>query len=127
MQNWTVRPVFYPDVHDSTDRRFFYEFYGMYALYTEGILLIFAERMIGVQTRPDMAVLEQELIGRVHMKDTMEIRIALSRDGGFAWERTVSREALIPHGTEQDSYNIGVSGFLLCRCEWEMMTGSMLR
>ena len=46
MQNWTVRPVFYPDVHDSTDRRFFYEFYGMYALYTEGILLIRQQNVV---------------------------------------------------------------------------------
>ena len=74
-------------------------------MYTEGLLLGFAEWMIGDQTRPDMAVLEQELIGRVHMKGTMEIRIAASRDGGFTWDRTVSREAWIPHGTEQDSYN----------------------
>ncbi len=105
LQNWTVRPVFYPDAHDSTDPRFFDEVYGMHAMHTEGILLGFAEWMIGDQTRPDMAVLEQELIGRVHMKGTMEIRITVSRDGGFTWDRTVSREAWIPHGTEHDSYN----------------------
>ena len=108
LRNWTVQPVVYPDAHDSTDPRFFDEMYGMCAIHTEGMVLGFIEWFIGDQTRPDYSVLAQELIGRVHMKGPMEIRIATSRDGGFTWDRTVSREAWIPHGTEQDSYNRGV-------------------
>lgn len=33
------------------------------------------------------------------------MRITLSRDGGRTWDRTSSREAWIPHGTEEDSYD----------------------
>jgi hypothetical protein len=82
--------------------------YGIRAIHTEGILLGFIEWFIGDQTRPDFSVLEQELIGRVHMKGPMEIRLVVSRDGGFTWDRTVSREPWIPHGTEEDSYNRSV-------------------
>ncbi len=38
-------------------------------------------------------------------KGTNEMRITISRDGGRTWDRTASREAWIPHGTEEDSYN----------------------
>ncbi len=105
LQNWTLRPVLYPDAADSTDPRYFDEIYGMCAIYTEGFALGYAEWMIGDQTRPDMARFEQELIGRLHMKGTMELRLVTSRDGGFTWDRTVSREAWIPHGKEHDSYD----------------------
>ena len=33
------------------------------------------------------------------------MRITISRDGGLTWDRTSSREAWIPHGTEHDSYD----------------------
>ena len=36
-------------------------------------------------------------------KGVNEMRITISRDGGHTWDRTASREAWIPHGTEQDS------------------------
>ena len=38
-------------------------------------------------------------------KGVNEMRITLSRDGGRTWDRTSSREAWIPHGTEHDSYD----------------------
>ena len=38
-------------------------------------------------------------------KGVNEMRITISRDGGHTWDRTSSREAWIPHGTEQDSYD----------------------
>jgi len=33
------------------------------------------------------------------------MRITLSRDGGRTWDRTSSREAWIPYGTQEDSYD----------------------
>jgi len=33
------------------------------------------------------------------------MRIAISRDGGLTWDRTSSREAWIPHGPEEDSFD----------------------
>lgn len=38
------------------------------------------------------------------------MRITLSRDGGKTWDRTSSRTAWIPHGTEEDSYDRLVIG-----------------
>ena len=38
-------------------------------------------------------------------KGVNEMRITLSHDGGHTWDRTSSREAWIPHGTEEDSYD----------------------
>jgi hypothetical protein len=38
-------------------------------------------------------------------KGVNEMRITFSRDGGRTWERSCSREAWIPHGTEEDSYD----------------------
>ena len=34
-----------------------------------------------------------------------ELRITISRDGGRTWDRTSSRQAWIPHGTEDNSYD----------------------
>ena len=36
-------------------------------------------------------------------KGPNEMRITISRDGGRTWDRTASREAWIPHGTDEDS------------------------
>ena len=105
LQNWTLKPVLYPDAADLTDPRYFDEVYGMHAIYTEGLVLGFGSWFTADQTRPDMAVLEQEGIGRVHMKGTMDVRVLVSRDWGYTWDRTVSRAAWIPHGPEQDSYD----------------------
>lgn len=105
LRTWTLKPVLYPDAADSSEPRCFHAPYGMRAVHAEGLVLGFIEWFKGDHTRPDLATLEQDGIGRVHMKGTMEARLAVSRDGGYTWDRTVSREAWIPHGTEQDSYD----------------------
>jgi hypothetical protein len=43
-------------------------------------------------------------------KGTNEMRITVSRDGGYTWDRAASREAWIPHGTEHDAYDRLVIG-----------------
>lgn len=105
LKNWTLKPVLYPDCNDLTDPRYFDEVYGMYAIYTEGLILGYGSWFTADQTRPDMSTLEHESIGRVHMKGTMDVRLHVSRDWGHTWNRTVSREAWIPNGTEPDSYD----------------------
>jgi len=103
LKQWTVRPVLYPDAEDSTAPHAFDEIYGMHAIHTEGLVLGYGSWFMADHTRPDMAVLEQELIGRLHMKGPMDVRILVSRDGGYTWDRTVSRRAWIPHGAEHHS------------------------
>ncbi len=43
-------------------------------------------------------------------KGTNEMRIAISHDGGRSWDRTSSRQAWVPHGSEEDSYDRLVIG-----------------
>jgi len=105
LRNWTLLPVLYPDAEDSSDPQYFDEIYGMHAIYTEGLVLGYGSWFMGDWTRPDMARFEQELIGRLHMKGPMDMRVLVSRDGGYTWDRTVSREAWIPHGSEHDSFD----------------------
>ena len=45
-------------------------------------------------------------------KGTNEMRITVSRDGGRVWDRTASRQAWVPHGAEEDSYDRLVIGGL---------------
>lgn len=105
LQHWTVKPVLYTDCYDSTDPRYFDEIYGMTAVCNEGVLLGITSWFTGDQTRPDLSVMEHEPIGRIHMKGTMDVRVMVSRDWGHTWDRSVSREAWIPNGTEADSYD----------------------
>ena len=105
LKDWTMKSVLYPDAADSTDPRYADEVYGMRAIYTEGMALGYISWLIADQTRPDLSLYDHGFIGRTWMKGTMDTRIVVSRDGGFTWDRTVSREAWIPHGTEQDSYD----------------------
>ena len=105
LQQWHLKPVIYPDADDSTDPRYFDDMYGMRSVHMGGMVLGFFEWLVADQTRPDLSVFEKELIGRVYHKGTMECRIAVSRDGGYTWDRTVSREPWIPSGSEEDSYD----------------------
>ena len=43
-------------------------------------------------------------------KGINEMRITISRDGGHTWDRTSSREAWIPHGLQEDTYDHLVIG-----------------
>ena len=104
LKNWTVEHFIYPDAADSTDPRYFDEIYGMGTIYIEGMALGFLSWFTGDETYPRFTE-DRGLIGTNTGKGTMDVRIATSRDGGKTWDRTVSREAWIPHGTEEDSYD----------------------
>lgn len=80
-----------------------YEMYGAMGVHTEGIVFGFAYWFIGDETHPSTH--DRGVIGTNTGRGTMEVRVVTSRDGGCTWDRTVSREAWIPHGTEHDSYD----------------------
>ena len=124
MNSWTLEHFLYPDAHDSTDPRYFHEAYNAATVHIEGITVAFIHWFIGDRTHPnpefyedghDKPTTDEGLIGKSVAKGTMELRIATSRDGGMTWDRTVSREAWIPHGTEQHSYDRLVRGCRLLR------------
>ena len=111
---WKLENFLCPDAEDSTDPRYFHEVYGMRSIYIEGFVLGFAEWFIGDRTHSnpkmyedgsDRPTTKEGLIGKSVSKGTMEIRLVTSRDGAKTWDRTVSRQAWIPHGSEQDSFD----------------------
>ena len=117
LKNWTLDHYLYPDAHDSTDPRYFDEVYGLLSIHVEGMVLGFPYWFIGDRTHPnpefyedghDHPTTDEGLIGKSVSKGTMEVRLVVSRDGAKTWDRTVSREAWIPHGTEQHSYDRNV-------------------
>ncbi len=103
LQNWTLEHFLYPDAHDSTDPRSFDEVYGLMAIHIEGFVVGFALWFHGDDTHPSNQ--DCGLIGTNTGKGPQDVRIVTSWDGGRTWDRTVSREAWIPHGTEEDSYD----------------------
>lgn len=54
---------------------------------------------------PWPATAENPFIWPWARKGTNEMRITVTHDGGRTWDRTSSREAWIPHGTEEDGYD----------------------
>ena len=102
LKNWKLEHYIYPDAHDSTDPRYFDEIYGVMGLYTEGFVLGVLSWFVGDMTHV-ASNNDRGIIGKDTAKGTMEVRIVTSRDGGKTWDRTVSREAWIPHGTQQHS------------------------
>ena len=112
LNKWRLDHFIYPDAHDSTDPRYFDEVYGVMGVHQEGVVLGYLHWFIGDRTHANAELYEdghnrpaaeEGLIGKSVSKGTMEERIAISRDGGKTWDRTVSRQAWIPHGTEQHS------------------------
>ena len=103
LENWKLEHFLYPDAHDSTDPRYFDEVYGVMGVHMEGIVFGFAYWFIGDETHPSTE--DRGVIGTNTGRGTMEVRVVTSRDGGMTWDRTSSREAWIPHGTEEDSYD----------------------
>jgi len=114
LKNWTLEHYLYPDAHDSTDPQYFEEVYGLMSVHVEGMVLGFAYWFIGDRTHsnPELyedghnrPTTEEGLIGKSVCKGTMEVRLVASRDGAQTWDRAVSREAWIPHGRDQHSYD----------------------
>lgn len=111
-KKWTLEHFIYPDAEDSTDPRSFDEIYGVMSVHVEGIVLGFLEWFKGDRTHPNPNLYEdghnrpttsEGVIGKSVSKGTMEIRVATSRDGGMTWDRGVSRQPWIRHGSEEDS------------------------
>jgi len=103
LRNWTLEHFVYPDAADSTGPRYFDEIHGMSSIYVDGMVLGYLSWFTGDDTH--VSTHDRGLIGTSIGKGTMEVWIATSRDGGKTWNRIIIREAWIPHGADQDSYN----------------------
>jgi hypothetical protein len=82
----------------------------MMPFYNEGVVFLLMSWIHTDRTNPDGGPVLQKTPEYPYIwpwarKGLVEMRLTISRDGGRTWNRTCSREAWIPHGTEQDSYD----------------------
>jgi len=108
--HWTSDIVLAPDPADPHLINYYDEPMGLSPFYAEGVVLGLLSWIHTDRTNPDGGpVLEKTteypFVWPWARKGVNEMRITISRDGGQTWERGCSREAWIPHGTEEDSYD----------------------
>ena len=113
--NWTSQAALYPDAADPHAPQYYDEPMSMTPFCAEGVVFGLLSWFHSDRTHPDGGPNWQPTPEHPHVwpwcrKGTNEMRITISRDGGITWDRTSSREAWIPHGTEQDSYDRLVIG-----------------
>jgi hypothetical protein len=114
---WTSRAVLYPDAADPHIPWRYDEPMSLTPFRAEGVVFGLLSWFHSDRTHPDggpnlVASPEHPHVWPWCRKGTCEMRITLSRDGGLTWDRTASREAWIPHGSEEDSYDRLVIGAL---------------
>ena len=108
--HWHSQGVLYPDAEDSHRLDRYDEPMSLAPFCSDGVVLGLLSWFHSDRSHPDggpnlEATSEHPELWPWVRKGTNEIRITISRDGGCTWDRTASREAWIPHGTEQDSYD----------------------
>jgi len=108
--HWKSEIALAPDPDDPHLVHYYDEPMSMLPFYSEGIVFGLLSWFHGDRTHPDGGLVLQKTpeypyIWPWERKGANEMRITISRDGGRTWNRTCSREAWIPHGTEQDSYD----------------------
>ena len=121
LKTWRSEIVLAPDSSDPHRPDYYDEPMILFPYATEGVVLGLLSWIHTDRTTPDGGpVLEKKPGSPAHgwpwpkteenpfiwpwaRKGPNEMRITLSRDGGHTWDRISSREAWIPHGTEEDS------------------------
>ena len=115
-----------PDPEDSTNPTRYDEPMSLDPFYSDGILFGLLSWFHSDRTTPDGGLVldrnspqvqnwqqgwptpttaQNPFVWPFARKGVNEMRITLSHDGGKSWDRTASRVAWIPHGTEEDSYD----------------------
>ena len=128
LKTWRSEIVLTPDADDPHRPDLYDEPMGVIAFPSEGVILGLLSWFHSDRTTPDGGPVMDKKPGdpasgwpwpktAAHpnvwpwaRKGTNEMRITISRDGGRTWDRKASREAWIPHGTEEDSYDRLVIG-----------------
>jgi hypothetical protein len=123
LKTWRSEIVLAPDSADPHQPGYYDEPMILFPFATEGVVLGLLSWIHTDRTTPDGGpVLEKKPGDPVQgwpwaktaenpfmwpwaRKGANEMRITISRDGGRTWDRTASRTAWIPHGTEQNSYD----------------------
>jgi hypothetical protein len=117
MKTWTSDTAMYPDPADSHTPQCYDEPMGVRPFCADGVVFGLLSWFHSDRTNPDGGPVWEKTSDRPYIwpwarKGPNEMRITVSRDGGKSWDRASSREAWIPHGTEEDSYDRMVIGIL---------------
>jgi len=112
---WTSDIVLAADPTDPHTLQYYDEPMGMLPFCAEGVVLGLLSWFHSDRMHPDGGPVLQKSAEHPYIwpwarKGVNEMRITISRDGGRTWDRTSSREAWIPYGTEEDSYDRLVIG-----------------
>ncbi|MFH1005904.1 MAG: hypothetical protein V1800_00190 [Candidatus Latescibacterota bacterium] len=112
---WTSDAALYPDAADPHTPQCYDEPMSLTPFCAEGVVFGLLSWFHSDRSHPDGGPNPEPSEAHPHRwpwcrKGTNEMRITLSRDGGKTWDRTSSREAWVPHGTEHDSYDRMVIG-----------------
>ena len=123
LKTWRSEIVLAPDSQDPHRPDYYDEPMVLVPFHTEGVVLGMLSWIHTDRTTPDGGPVMEKKPGApaygwpwpktaAHpyvwpwaRKGPLEMRITISRDGGRTWDRTSSREAWIPHGTEEDSHD----------------------
>ncbi|NQZ68271.1 MAG: hypothetical protein HRT89_09380 [Lentisphaeria bacterium] len=113
LKHWVSDSVLNPDMDDSSLPHCYSEVHMLFPFFHEGIVFGLLDWMNSDRCfdygGPSMGNPEAPFgwpgNAPICRKGTLETRIVISRDGGKTWDRSSSREAWIPHGTEEDSIN----------------------
>ncbi|MFH1567890.1 MAG: hypothetical protein ABIL09_07795 [Gemmatimonadota bacterium] len=112
---WTSEAVLYPDPEDAHQPQRYDEPMSLTPFCGEGLVFGLLSWFHSDRDHPDAGPrLEPTPQHPARWpwcrKGTNEMRLTVSRDGGRTWDRTSSRAAWVPHGTEHDSYDRLVIG-----------------
>jgi len=115
LQQWRSEIVLTPDSHDPHTPQYYAEPMSMMPFYAEGVVFGLLSWFHSDRMHPDGGPVLQKSAEYPYIwpwarKGVNEMRITISRDGGRTWDRTSSREAWVPYGTEEDSYDRLVIG-----------------
>jgi hypothetical protein len=113
--HWTSDIVLAADPADPHAPQSYDEPMSMMPFYSDGVVLGLLSWFHSDRSHPDGGPILQKSAEHPYIwpwarKGVNEMRITISRDGGQTWDRTSSREAWIPHGTSDDSFDQLVIG-----------------
>jgi hypothetical protein len=108
LMNWTSQAVLFPDAQDPHDLEHYEEPMVLVPWCAEGVVFGMLGWFHSDRSHPHGGPVLEPTKDAPHRwpwarKGTCELRITISRDGGKTWDRTSSREAWVPHGTEHDA------------------------
>jgi len=106
LKSWKTEACFYPDSEDPHTLECYDEPMTLHPYWAEGMVFGLLSWFHSDRSHPDGGPVLQKSAEHPYIwpwarKGICDTRVVTSRDGGKTWNRTVSRQAWIPHSTEE--------------------------